>query len=64
MYLGQPRHKFGLEFRRGASELTEGQMVSPMFGNLPPLGYNFLGCTRGSGGLTQVALGLITALAL
>ena len=38
----------------GASELTEGQMVSSMFGNLPPLGYNFLGCTRDGGGITQV----------
>ena len=40
----------------GASELTEGQMVSSMFGNLLPLGYNFLGCTRGGGGLAQVPL--------
>ena len=41
----------------GESEVKEGQMVSPMFGNLPSIGYNFLGCTRRGDGLTQVALG-------
>ena len=39
-----------------ASELTKAKMASPMFCNLPPHGYNFLGCTRRGGGLTQVAL--------
>ena len=28
-----------------ASDVTEGKMGSPVFGNLPPVGYNFLGCT-------------------
>ena len=29
----------------GIPQYMEGQMCSPMFGNLPPLGYMFLECT-------------------